>query len=333
MARKSKSLASGLIFPVGRVHRQLKEGRYAQRISEFASIYLTAVLEYVAAEILELSGTAAKEEKLKRINPRHVMLAVRNDQEFEGLLRKVTIPQSGSVSMDWQTKSLKEIYPSRKKVGSVVPPVVTSKSSSAGVKKRVPKSLPAAKPYVMKKSLSRGEETPERIGREIDELVVLGSKTLNSGQKLMVVSGSIVDIKADAIVHPTDGNLSLGGMVGHSIREAGGRELEAEVQGYSKNHGPINISEAVMTKGYKLPAENVIHTHSPKWSKANNIELLETCIKNILTLADGQGLKVVAFPSIGSGNNGFPKHVAAQTILRAINDYFDSAKEIGRAHV
>lgn len=90
---KSRSAQAGVIFPVGRIHRMLREGKYAERISASCPIYLAAVLEYLSAEILELAGNAAKENKKSRILPRHLQLAIRNDDELNTLLQKVTISQ------------------------------------------------------------------------------------------------------------------------------------------------------------------------------------------------------------------------------------------------
>ncbi|KAL3538135.1 hypothetical protein ACH5RR_001501 [Cinchona calisaya] len=90
-----KSVKAGLQFPVGRIGRFLKRGRYAQRTGTGAPIYLAAVLEYLAAEILELAGNAARDNKKKTINPRHVQLAVRNDEELGKLLQGVTIASGG----------------------------------------------------------------------------------------------------------------------------------------------------------------------------------------------------------------------------------------------
>ncbi|XP_057439366.1 histone H2A.1 [Lotus japonicus] len=91
----SKSSKAGLQFPVGRVARFLKKGRYSQRLGTGAPIYLAAVLEYLAAEVLELAGNAARDNKKNRINPRHVLLAVRNDDELGRLLQGVTIASGG----------------------------------------------------------------------------------------------------------------------------------------------------------------------------------------------------------------------------------------------
>ncbi|CAI8597103.1 unnamed protein product [Vicia faba] len=91
----TKSVRAGLQFPVGRIGRFLKKGRYAQRVGTGAPVYLAAVLEYLAAEVLELAGNAARDNKKNRINPRHLLLAVRNDVELGKLLAGVTIAHGG----------------------------------------------------------------------------------------------------------------------------------------------------------------------------------------------------------------------------------------------
>ncbi|KAG6482026.1 histone H2A-like [Zingiber officinale] len=91
----SRSIKAGLQFPVGRIGRFLKKGRYAQRVGSGAPVYLAAVLEYLAAEVLELAGNAARDNKKNRIVPRHVLLAIRNDEELGKLLAGVTIAHGG----------------------------------------------------------------------------------------------------------------------------------------------------------------------------------------------------------------------------------------------
>eukprot|EP00244_Chara_vulgaris_P011714 TRINITY_DN590_c0_g1_i1.p2 TRINITY_DN590_c0_g1~~TRINITY_DN590_c0_g1_i1.p2 ORF type:complete len:141 (-),score=21.06 TRINITY_DN590_c0_g1_i1:1557-1979(-) len=91
----SRSAKAGLQFPVGRIARYLKAGKYAERVGAGAPVYLAAVMEYLAAEVLELAGNAARDNKKTRIVPRHIQLAIRNDEELSKLLGQVTIAAGG----------------------------------------------------------------------------------------------------------------------------------------------------------------------------------------------------------------------------------------------
>ena len=91
----TRSAKAGLQFPVGRVARYMRNQRVCARIGAGAPVYMAAVLEYLAAEILELAGNAARDNKKPRIIPRHLQLAIRNDEELNKLLSGVTIAQGG----------------------------------------------------------------------------------------------------------------------------------------------------------------------------------------------------------------------------------------------
>ena len=115
----SKSKRAGLQFPVGRIARYIRNGNYATRVGGLAPVFLGAVLEYLTAELLELSGmfanyflfhiflqirvvcklffigNAARESKKLRIIPRHILLAIKNDEEFSTLLSNVHITGGG----------------------------------------------------------------------------------------------------------------------------------------------------------------------------------------------------------------------------------------------
>ncbi|KDP41891.1 hypothetical protein JCGZ_26909 [Jatropha curcas] len=75
--------------------RYLKKGRYAGRIGVGAGVYMAGVLEYLCAEMLELAGNAACHSKKSRISPRHLMLALKMDDELDKLIGNVTISSGG----------------------------------------------------------------------------------------------------------------------------------------------------------------------------------------------------------------------------------------------
>ena len=91
----SRSAKAGLQFPVGRMARYLRQGGFSKRVGAGAPVYMAAVLEYLTAELLELAGNAAKDNKRSRVTPRHIQLAVRNDEELNKFLGGVTVAQGG----------------------------------------------------------------------------------------------------------------------------------------------------------------------------------------------------------------------------------------------
>ena len=103
----SKSKKAGLLFPVGRIGSQLRRGQYARRVGGSAAVYLAAVLEYLTAELLELTVKAASapagakgakkgaKKAATRLNPRTLTLAVRHDEDLGALLQNVTLSRGG----------------------------------------------------------------------------------------------------------------------------------------------------------------------------------------------------------------------------------------------
>ncbi len=147
---ESRSARSGLIFPVGRVHRYLKQGRFAPRIGASAPVYLAAIVEYLMAEVLELSGNVAVTRHHQRITPRDIQLAVRNDNELCILMNGVTI-LDGGVFPSYQMKKQREQAKAREerellaasKLAAVAPPVVSN--FKKGAKNPVPAPTPTKK--------------------------------------------------------------------------------------------------------------------------------------------------------------------------------------------
>nr|QKS02548.1 histone H2A.X2 [Crypthecodinium cohnii] len=97
--KKARSLQDrcNLTLPIGRFTKQLKRGGYAKRVAVGGSVFLTSVIEYVTAEILELAGNAAKDQGKNRILPRHIQLAIRSDEELNKYMSNVTIAGGGVI--------------------------------------------------------------------------------------------------------------------------------------------------------------------------------------------------------------------------------------------
>jgi histone H2A len=99
--RQTLSSKAQLLFPVARVLKKMKQGRYADRISTSSAVSVAAVLEYLTAEILEMSGDKCFNGG-NRINnvikPRHICLAVNEDEEMNMAIGKnVIIPMGGVI--------------------------------------------------------------------------------------------------------------------------------------------------------------------------------------------------------------------------------------------
>merc|ERR1711997_1295254 len=92
-----RSERAGLTFPVGRIARLLRTGGFSNRVAAGSPVYMAAVMEYLVAEILELAGNAARDNKKQRIVPRHLMLAVRNDEELNTIFKDCTFSSGGVV--------------------------------------------------------------------------------------------------------------------------------------------------------------------------------------------------------------------------------------------
>jgi O-acetyl-ADP-ribose deacetylase (regulator of RNase III) len=147
--------------------------------------------------------------------------------------------------------------------------------------------------------------------------------------RLIVITGDITRVKADAIVNAANSSLMGGGGVDGAIHRAGGPAILAECRALRQGNYPDGLpaGEAVETTAGSLPARYVIHTVGPVWhgGRSGEPQKLASCYRSTLELAARLGLESIAFPAISTGVYGYPREEAARVVWRAVSDFLASS--------
>jgi O-acetyl-ADP-ribose deacetylase len=138
-----------------------------------------------------------------------------------------------------------------------------------------------------------------------------------NGKRLKLVVGDITRVPADAIVNAANSALAGGGGVDGAIHRAGGPSIMQELDGIRAQAGGCPTGSAVVTGAGRLPARFVFHAVGPVYrgGKHGEPELLASCYRKCLSLAEERQVKTVSFPSISTGAYGYPVRDAAAIAL------------------
>jgi O-acetyl-ADP-ribose deacetylase (regulator of RNase III) len=110
----------------------------------------------------------------------------------------------------------------------------------------------------------------------------------------------------------------------YHVHKRAGRRMKQEL----KASGKVKPGQVTLTSGYNLPATYVIHAARPHYSGASKgmgqFNILTECYRSALRMAVAQGIKTLAFPTLGAGGCGFPSRVAARIAIQEVREFLDT---------
>ncbi len=153
-------------------------------------------------------------------------------------------------------------------------------------------------------------------------------KRFPSGALLRLTVGDITRVAAEAIVIAANSALRGGGGVDGAIHRAGGPAIMDELKEIREKSGGCPTGSAVATTAGELPARYVFHAVGPVYhgGAEKETELLSSCYRTCLQMADERGVSTISFPSISTGAYGYPVAAAAAVAIRTVSDYLREQK-------
>lgn len=307
---QSSSKKAGLTFPVGRLGRFLRHGNYSSRVGAGAPVYLAAVLEYLAAEVLELAGNVCRDNGKQRIIPRHVQLAVRSDEELSSLLKNVTIAGGGTMPplhaalvKGSSSKKGSISAPKNRSSSARGPPVSKAVNASAGGRKLVKANV--------------GGASIVRTASVVVKQMRVQNTTLSLAQ------GDLLQEPFSAIGSASDATLSCSGGVSRLIASKAGPAFLEETKAWVSSHGNLPVGGACLTGAGNLPSDHVVHVHGPRWGQPDAQEKLAEAVQNALECCSKAQLKNVALPAFSTGSFHFPTPLAARILLQSAKEWLE----------
>ncbi|KAG7380160.1 hypothetical protein PHYPSEUDO_007672 [Phytophthora pseudosyringae] len=191
--------------------------------------------------------------------------------------------------------------------------------SSAAATTR-PRALPKTDMAEKPTSPTAATSSASTTLRELRGNVLCRWRPRANGPELLVMQGDLTSCNADAIVNAANSRLMHGGGLAGAIARKGGPSIQQESSEWIKNHGPLNVGDAVTTTAGDLPCKHVVHTVGPNvGSTAPTVEhsvQLRRAVWSALMEADRLEAKSVAVPGISTGIFGYPRALGAKEIVR-----------------
>ncbi|WP_329199615.1 MULTISPECIES: O-acetyl-ADP-ribose deacetylase [unclassified Streptomyces] len=149
--------------------------------------------------------------------------------------------------------------------------------------------------------------------------------------RITLVQGDITEERVDAVVNAANSSLLGGGGVDGAIHRRGGPQILADCERLRRSHygKGLPTGRAVATSAGRLPASYVIHTVGPVYSRhEDRSELLASCYRESLRVADELGARTVAFPAISTGVYGWPMDDGARIAVETVRTTPTSVEEV-----